>query len=240
MNYSYSTLANVLIIVLFFVVVLALTGCAKDTSPTSVLAQPTKTHEPWFCQTGENTNAWECVQDQKLVNKPQPIRKPPERVPSRDNEPAVPQANEFTQSRRPRAEPPALPAKPAPQPKQPAKQVSTTRNLPKYLRLAYRPEQATSLIDLPAEFWAVQLIALTNKQALESYARKQGLRGMSAAKINKKGELFYVLLLGIYETKAIAQEAVSDLGPSFDKPWIRSLGSLQNAMLEAEQITAGR
>jgi septal ring-binding cell division protein DamX len=240
MNYSYSTLTNVLIIVLVFAVVPALTGCAKDTSPTTLLAQPVKTHEPWFCQTGESTKAWDCVQDLDLSNKPQPIRKPPERVPSREATPAVPPVSEFAQSRPPRPEPSVQPIKPAPQTKQPVKQASTPRNLPKYIRLAYRPEQATSLIDLPAEFWAVQLIALSNKQALESYARKQGLRGLSAAKINKKGALFYVLLLGIYETKAIAQEAISDLGPAFDKPWIRSLGSLQSAMLDAEQLTEGR
>jgi septal ring-binding cell division protein DamX len=109
-------------------------------------------------------------------------------------------------------------------------------SLPKYLRLAYRPREAVAIIDLPEDFWTVQLIALGSAEALEAYAQKEGLRGMSAAKISANGKLYYVLLLGVYETKANAVEAAEDLGPPFENPWVRSLGSLQKAMLAADRL----
>ena len=107
------------------------------------------------------------------------------------------------------------------------------------MRLAYRPEKAVAIADLPESFWAVQLIALSSKESLEAYARQHGLRGMSAAEISANGKTFYVLLLGIYESKEIAIEASADLGPPFESPWIRSVGSLQKAMLAAEQKNTG-
>lgn len=108
-------------------------------------------------------------------------------------------------------------------------------SLPKYIRLAYRPREAIAIADLPEDFWTVQLIALTSTDALETYAQTHGLRGMSAAKVSANGKIYYVLLLGVYETKANAIEASSDLGPPFEKPWIRSIGSLQRAMDAADQ-----
>ncbi len=108
--------------------------------------------------------------------------------------------------------------------------------MPKHIRLAYRPEKTVNLVDLPAEFWAVQVIALSSKDALEAYANELDARGMSAAEIAVNGKLFYVLLLGIYETKAIAEEAITELEPNFQKPWVRTVGSLQAVMLAANQI----
>ena len=53
------------------------------------------------------------------------------------------------------------------------------------------------------------------------------------------GKLFYILLLGIYETRALATEASAELPAPFSNPWIRSVRSLQRAMAQADDLTGG-
>ncbi len=94
------------------------------------------------------------------------------------------------------------------------------------------------LVDLPAEFFAVQIVALSSKQALESYVKERNLIGMSAARVEKDGKLYYVLLLGIYQTRERAELAAADRPPPLKdiKPWIRRLGSLQTSMIKADKL----
>ncbi len=109
---------------------------------------------------------------------------------------------------------------------------------PNHVRLAYRPARPTRLLDVPGTFWTVQLIVVSTKEALESYARAHQLGGMSAARIAHNGELFYALLLGVYETQEIAEQATRDLPAPLDElgVWIRSLASLQRAIIEANNL----
>jgi len=113
--------------------------------------------------------------------------------------------------------------------------------VPKHVRLAYRPERPTSLLDLPGTFWVVQLVAVSSKEALENYARAHRLGGMSAARVAHNGELRYALLLGVYETKEIAEEATRDLPAPLDQlgVWVRSLGSLQKAIIGGDKLAGG-
>lgn len=214
--------------------------------------------EPWFCQTGAARDAWECVQDEALAAKPQPIRKPPQ--PEQPGVPAARSPESLTPpvSNAPTQSAPPLPsvrpevstqarnaeakAAEAARAAQAAKEAQAQRqrlqDLPPHIRLAYRPDKPTSIIDLPDEFWAVQLIALSSKEALEKYARDYDLKGMSAAQIGVDGKPMYILLLGIYETRAFAEEASQNLPPPFDQPWIRPLKGLKQAMIAGEAIIA--
>ena len=110
-------------------------------------------------------------------------------------------------------------------------------------RLAYRTEEPVPLLDLPKSFWAVQLIALSNKDALEKYANASSLVGLSGARVASNGKLLYVLLLGIYESKELARQAVAGL-PNKEamkpSPWIRSLDSLHKAMLSGDYLSGDR
>ena len=112
---------------------------------------------------------------------------------------------------------------------------------PKHVRLAYRPDRPTSLLDVPGTFWTVQLVAVSTKQALESYARAHRLDGMSAARIAHDGKLYYALLLGVYETQELAKEASADLPAPLNElgVWIRSLGSLQQAIVDGNKLAGG-
>ena len=111
--------------------------------------------------------------------------------------------------------------------------------MPKHMQLAYQPEKPVSIIELPPDLFAVQLIALSSRDALETFVKDNRLRGMSAARVENEGEIFYVMLLGIYESAAIAEEAAEDIPPPLDKftPWVRRLGSLQQAMIRADEIS---
>ncbi len=109
---------------------------------------------------------------------------------------------------------------------------------PEHVRLAYRPSRPTALTDLPADFYAVQLMAMSSKESLEAFVTREGISNMSAARVERNGELFYVLLLGIYEDADRARRAVESLPDEIGgaEPWIRPLGSLQSAMLRADRL----
>ncbi len=111
--------------------------------------------------------------------------------------------------------------------------------LPRHVELSYRPDKPVAILDLPEDFYAVQLVAVSSKEALEKYARERKLSGMSAARIYAAEQMYYILLLGIYETQENAELAIASLsGPLAElSPWIRSVGSLQRAMLEADRVS---
>ena len=225
----------------------AITGCS---TATAVNQEPAKVQarKPWFCQTGEENEAWDCVQSEPIARPPEPSRHPPQQV---KRELPI-QASPAVESRlstpnkisavpappRTTAVIPIAASDPAPveAPRKLTQTSAAPETVPQHVRLAYRPEKAVAIIDLPADFWAVQLIALSSKEALEAFANANDIRGMSAARIATGSGLFYVLLLGVYETRALATQASTDLPPPFDNPWIRSLGSLQKGMLEADRV----
>ena len=95
-----------------------------------------------------------------------------------------------------------------------------------------------SFLNMPAEFYAVQLMAMPSRERLEAYIREHNLTDMSATRIARDGELYYVLILGVYETQELAETASRDVPPPLDKrePWIRSLGNLQDAMIRANAM----
>ena len=117
--------------------------------------------------------------------------------------------------------------------------VAVDPNAPDFQRLAYVPDKPTSLLDLPGEFWVAQIMAVSSKEFLETYAEEHNLRGLSAARIASGERLFFVLILGIYETKDRAQQAITNLPPPYHKykPLLRNLASLQQAMRKADAMT---
>ncbi len=215
----------------FSVLLAALAGCSSSaTSTPDAGGTSPSAREPWFCQTATNDEQWECVQSETLASNPQPTRKPPQPEP----EPLTPRVIPEPVAELP-VRPPPAPAPAEPKPVRPAR-----ADRPKHVRLSYKPDKPVSILDLPDDFWAVQLVAVSSPEALEEYVERHKMRGMSAARIWNGEQLFYILLLGIYETRAIAEEATTDLPPPFDlhAPWIRSLGSLKRGMLAADEVVA--
>ncbi|MAT84571.1 MAG: hypothetical protein CMD39_09805 [Gammaproteobacteria bacterium] len=210
----------------------------------------------WFCQMSASGDGWSCVRDQALADDPRPDRlpspaPPPEAPAGVPDLPAPaplpgggPDAGAPPDARLPGSGPEgaggASRGEDAPRP--PPIDASAAQPLPddapEHVRLAYRPARPTALTDLPASFYAVQLMAMSSKDSLEAFVAREGISNMSAARVERGGELFYVLLLGIYEDVDKARRAVASLPDEIggSTPWIRPLGSLQSAMLRADRL----
>jgi septal ring-binding cell division protein DamX len=218
-------------------------GCGSRATAPSAQTNETadRSDESWFCQVGATDDDWDCVQSEALAATHTPQRLPA----ARTQTPAVIQVPEpinrslgkpastttpgvLSNTAAVTSEPVATPA---------PKAKASTENVPKHIALSYRPDKPIAILDLPADFWAVQLVALSSKEALEKWAKENKVSGMSAARIWNGQQMFYILLLGIYETRANAEEAIASLlTPFVDQvPWVRSVGSLQAAMLEADR-----
>ncbi len=232
---------------------LLIAACSSSKRPATIDAS-SGSQENWFCQTGLEQEAWDCIQDESLAKNPSPTRSPPARSPGTEGR-ALPSPELPASIQTPIAPRQAIPSTPSTRSDETAakpvrnqltraepatSQSSPTQNetnLPDYIRLAYQPEKAVRMLDVPGEYWAVQLMALSSKESLESFAKNRNIRGMSAARIAIDDKLFYILLLGIYESRTVAEEVTVGLPPPFDKPWVRSVASLQAGMRKANELT---
>lgn len=100
---------------------------------------------------------------------------------------------------------------------------------------------ATSILQQPPGFYAVQLIALQDEYKILKYARDKGLKYPLYAQIQSKGRKSYVLLLGVYPDRLSASQARDAWIRSGNlslTPWIRQLGPLQDAIAVASSVMA--
>ena len=102
----------------------------------------------------------------------------------------------------------------------------------------YPPETPVSLIDLPSDYWAVQLIALSTQSELKAFMAELDLDELTGAMIEVNGRTYYVALLGVYETRAIAERAARNRPAALKglEPYIRTMASLQSAMSRANAL----
>ena len=108
---------------------------------------------------------------------------------------------------------------------------------PEYLWLSYRPDTPTRIEDLPDRFFAVQLAAFSNMKNANEYAENQSwLTQPRGVRISTGEKTFYVILLGIYESRTRAERAARSISKHVkDKPWIRSMSSLKPAIERANR-----
>ena len=174
----------------------------------------------WFCGEGDDNGEWTCVQDQEL-------RRPAAA-------PAAPSAAPESSPRPQRtAQRPATPtATPTAAARQPPAAARPGRES------AYRPSEPVPLTEVPPHYYVVQLVALGSKESLEYYAARKALRGMSAARVERGGRLFYVLLLGVFPTRTAADEAAANLPEALSEfdPWVRRVESLQEAIRRGDAL----
>ena len=216
--------------------------------------------EAWFCQIDESGEGWDCVRDDELARSPVPRRLP---TPA-GAEPAVAPVIEPVVALTPPepAEDPELTTDstqteiPAPTPAESIAEATavavaatveetpqpiaspTPPEQPRHLLLAYQPGTQKELTELPADLFVVQLVAMDSYEKLESFRDVNELNDLAAVRVEKDGELFYVLILGVYESQAIARDASAELPDALagTQPWIRKLGSLQTAMIRADNL----
>ena len=197
---------------------LLLGGCVS-TIPVVETPLPVTAKDNWFCDMGVENQTWECVKNyvpsgsKKRLTRSSPA--PDRTIP---NTPVTPvkDSNTSVGTRSP----------------------ELSNGLPLYLRLAFKSGQSVDLVDLPPDYFAVQLFAVSNKDALEKFVREQKLRGLSATRIARGDQLFFVLLLGIYSDESTARLAAANMPDSLNNltPWVRRLGSLQDAMRRGDDL----
>lgn len=98
--------------------------------------------------------------------------------------------------------------------------------------------KSREILNKPATFFTVQLLALSNEAALHKYAKNKRLVDPLYTQIDAKGQRLYVLLLGIYSDQLSAKRASQQWtrqGDRSAKPWIRVLGPLQNQIVLASR-----
>ena len=104
---------------------------------------------------------------------------------------------------------------------------------PAVLQPAERP---SDILDLAPSRYVVQLIALSSREDLDAFIERHAIDGVKV-RTRVKGEVRFVLLQGIYEDRESAMRAASRVPESLaTKPWIRSLGSLQDAVRSARGL----
>ena len=203
-----------------------LLGCSNTGSKlsTSTNAGANAGPKDWFCE--EASGGWDCSQLTKLEIA--------QRTAEREREAEIKRekaAEELTLSDEL--------ATAAPTDKPPAQRaLEIEASTPGYISLSYKPRTPTSLLDLPETFWAIQIMALQTQDTLNEFVVDKQLAGVSGAKVASKGKLFYVLLLGVYESRSIAEEAWKSRPQSITylQPYYRSLGSLQSAIREGQNL----
>ncbi|WP_020411035.1 MULTISPECIES: SPOR domain-containing protein [unclassified Thioalkalivibrio] len=78
----------------------------------------------------------------------------------------------------------------------------------------------------------IQLLAAPNMGAARAYADQHDLGGIRYIPTRVNNREFVVILAGVFPDRAAAQRAAEDLPAAVrrDEPWIRSIGSVQNAV----------
>ncbi len=200
-------------------------GCSNSrirSTPTS--EKPT----PWFCQIDESRSGWECVQDEDLARHPRPERLPndpvaepaPATTPGIIGEMAMVDEESITT-----------------QIANPSADIDVERMV---AALSRDDSVSARLLEMPEESFAVQLIALDNRQLAEAFVEKHRLEDALIVQLAREDHFYYVVILGLHDTFAEAQ-AHAETRPSSladIKPWIRSLGSIQAAIRQAESLLA--
>jgi len=88
------------------------------------------------------------------------------------------------------------------------------------------------VMDMPASNYAVQVFAGSTETSVDKYKAANGLEELMTVKTDRSGSIVYVLV-DIYPDRATANAAASDLeARTGSKPWVRSLGGLQQIVAE--------
>lgn len=79
----------------------------------------------------------------------------------------------------------------------------------------------------PAANFAVQVVASSSMDQLKFFASQHQLSDQWVAETTVDGKIWYVLMSGIFTTKADAEQALIEVQDIGTDPWIRTVGSIQ-------------
>jgi len=191
----------------------ALTGLAACSSNPS---------SPW----GQGGSPWEA-RSQDVVEETPVVAEPVEAVPV--EEPMAEPVVDYGEPGTPMEDPVAATEETEPSyiGDEPAAEVIIAEAEP----VADTAVQAGDIASLPAEQFAVQVVASSSMENLLAFASAHNIADDWTAKTMVGDKVWYILLSGIYASKAEAQGALADVATQLDTaPWIRNVGSIQEIM----------
>jgi septal ring-binding cell division protein DamX len=207
---------------------LVLAGCAGKTTSPSERQQRSETGEEtsWHCEQGIST--WSCKRRTIAEIQQREVERRSKRFDW--SLPATKQTAAQTESAQAKSEPVDLQSPVASL----TPSASTAEQRPP-VRPAAEP---ASLEDLPGDYWAVQLIALNSQAELQDFMQSTQLDELTGAMINVNGRTWYVALLGVFENRDLAERAAAQRPAALQRyePYIRSVASLQAAMIAADTL----
>ena len=203
---------------LVLLLITLLGGCSFFSRQQSVDTNPTVTAtgqaDRWYCYGVAEDRSWDCAQQEDSA-KIQAI------VP--DNEPQLTATAPPPVNLAPPPVPVAAPeAAPVPVFPEPAAIVADTGD-----------PLTDRVLSLPVNHYAVQLIAMRNRDRVLEYAVENGIEEPIVVSVVNQEETWHLLLLGLYPDRAGAQAARDDWESTRVlrvRPWIRRLGPLQDAV----------
>ncbi len=97
-----------------------------------------------------------------------------------------------------------------------------------------------SLLTIPTDHFAVQLIAMANQGLVDEFLLEHPLDAPINVTLAHEGEIYHVVLLGIYASYPAAEAAVASRPQSVIdiEPWIRPMNSVQSAIREADALAS--
>ena len=92
------------------------------------------------------------------------------------------------------------------------------------------------LMKLMSHYYAVQVVSLSTEDNLNRFLKENNLFEKAYLRTWAKGQAWYVVIFGVYEDYSKAKRVLESIPYRFKtKAWIRSVGSLQEAMKEFER-----
>jgi septal ring-binding cell division protein DamX len=187
--------------------------CEGDNCQAPVLLDNSNVEQEWFCYGKAEGETWQC-QNERDPSKISVIeQKTAQPTPARSDQTAA-----------------AAMTIPAPEP------VSSPPSPPASVRLPATSVFENEVMAHPREHYAVQLIALRDIAGVAEYAGLNGIQDPKMVKIRNGDTDWYVLLLGIYPDRELAESARATWLTAKVlrvEPWIRQLGPLQDAIMAA-------
>ncbi len=183
----------------------------------------------WYCYGADRREPWDCSQTQDdnkivfIVDKPRRVTAPPASV--ADIVDRLQKRAEISfQGENIRSASTSTPAESMPE-QIAGIAISEPRGSTGY-------PAAVALAGFSDDSFAVQLIALQTLEEIEEFATLHNIEPVTSIKVRSQGVDWYVLILDIFEDKAMADQAAHDWAQSHEpdsKPWVRQLGPLKEA-----------
>ncbi|MYH15421.1 MAG: hypothetical protein F4149_09625 [Gammaproteobacteria bacterium] len=95
---------------------------------------------------------------------------------------------------------------------------------------------------LPPDYFAIQAGAFPNPEALHEHITQYGIEPAYRVRLASNDRLFHVLILQVHDSRRAAEAALANLPQPLNGMdlWIRSVGSLQNAVRAGDALADER